>query len=95
MVLILEEKDRTNGLFNRTKRRLERFIHSLTQTLQNMKLLNRNRQNLRFKQSLKAMKMIVMLHALAFLQVSAKGLSQTVSFSGREVSLKKIFTIFL
>ena len=43
-------------------------------------------------QIMKAMKLVVILLMSVFLQVSAKGLSQTVSFSGRGVTLKKIFT---
>ena len=57
-----------------------------------MNSFNRNRQCLHLPQALKAMKLIVILLTLAFLQVSAKGLSQTVSFSGKEVALKKIFS---
>lgn len=52
---------------------------------------NPNYRNLRFSQAIKTMKLVIMLLTLVFLQVSAKGLSQTVSFSGKEVSLKKIF----
>lgn len=51
-----------------------------------------NRRNPHADQAIKTMKLVVMLLTLAFLQVAAKGLSQTVSFSGREVTLKKIFS---
>ena len=52
---------------------------------------NLNCRSLHFSQLIKTMKLVIMLLTFVFLQVSAKGLSQTVSYSGREVSLKKIF----
>ncbi len=39
------------------------------------------------------MKLTMILLTAAFLQVSASGNSQTVNFSGKEVSLKKVFTV--
>lgn len=55
--------------------------------------INLNCRNLHFSQLIKTMKLVIMLLTLVFLQVSAKGLSQTVSYSGKEVSLKKIFAV--
>ena len=40
-----------------------------------------------------AMRLTVILLTIAFLQVSASGNSQTVNFSGKNVSLKEIFTV--
>ncbi|MES1224289.1 MAG: secretin and TonB N-terminal domain-containing protein, partial [Bacteroidota bacterium] len=57
-----------------------------------MILPNRVRQALHSMQALKILKLITVLLAATFLQVSAKGLSQTVSISGRKITLKKIFT---
>ncbi|MEP7375142.1 MAG: SusC/RagA family TonB-linked outer membrane protein [Chitinophagaceae bacterium] len=57
-----------------------------------MTAFNLRMHNRHANQTLKVMKLVIILLTLAFLQVSAKGLSQTVSFSGKDVTLKKIFT---
>lgn len=43
-------------------------------------------------QSTLAMRLIVLLMTIAFVQISVSGNSQTVTFSGRNISLKQIFT---
>jgi TonB-linked SusC/RagA family outer membrane protein len=57
-----------------------------------MKLLTRGRRSLLAPQMLKVMKLTFILLTAAFLQVAAKSHSQTVTFSGKDVPLLKVFT---
>lgn len=56
-----------------------------------MSLRNHNCQNKPASPTAKAMKLVIVLLTLVLVQVSAKGHSQMVSLSGREVPLKKVF----
>lgn len=56
-----------------------------------MKLLTRDRRSLLAPQMLKVMKLTFILLTAAFLHVSANGHSQTVTFSGKDVPLLKVF----
>ena len=51
------------------------------------------RKHLLNRQIWLAMKLMIFLMTAAFLQVSASGNSQTVNYSGKEVSLKKVFNV--
>jgi TonB-linked SusC/RagA family outer membrane protein len=57
-----------------------------------MKLIYFGKQMLT-RQNWLAMKLTIILMMAAFLQLSATGVSQTVNFSGRDVSLKKVFSV--
>jgi len=57
-----------------------------------MQLISFSKQLLT-RQILLAMRLTIILVTAALLQVSASGLSQNVNFSGKEVSLKKVFTV--
>ncbi|AEV98193.1 SusC/RagA family TonB-linked outer membrane protein [Niastella koreensis] len=50
-------------------------------------------QSRRSTKLLLVMKLTVLLLTTAFLNVSANGLSQTVTFAGKQVSLEKVFTV--
>lgn len=51
-----------------------------------------DRQPSRFTKTLQVMKLTLILLTAAALQVSAKGSAQTVTFTGKEVSLKEVFS---
>ncbi len=57
-----------------------------------MKLIYFGKQKLT-RQNWLAMKLTIILMMAAFSQLSAKVISQTVNFSGKDVSLKKVFTV--
>jgi TonB-linked SusC/RagA family outer membrane protein len=57
-----------------------------------MKLFNRNWRITALPPTLRAMKRVLVLLSFAFLQLSAQGHSQTINVSGKNLSLKKIFS---